>query len=167
LPPIVAPLFLDIKYQSHRLLCSLPVTRSCVVAAKYFSTLIFIFLVGGCYYANVLVLDLAYGGDPILLQQVSNFKVLCAVVYFVVFVISFILPAVFKTGIMGFIITFCCGYVLAMATTMRFYNLNRGDFMAHYTAAERFSDIVPVAGALFMLIVSAVSAVSFFSTKEF
>lgn len=129
-------LFTEKKKETEILTCSLPVTRSAIVTARYLISGLISILAIVLFYANAYVADFLYTDPATQFWQISNFKVLFLVLFFLAIFMSIYLPAVFGFRFMGMAITFAIAIISAIFLVATVFKPWTRSFAPYLTQGE-------------------------------
>lgn len=129
-------LFTEKKKETEILMCSLPVTRSAIVTARYLISGLISILAIVLFYANAYVADFLYTDPATQFWQISNFKVLFLVLFFLAIFMSIYLPAVFGFRFMGMTITFAIAIIAAIFLVATIFKPWTTSFAPYLTQGE-------------------------------
>ena len=130
--------FSEKKQNTETLTCSLPVTRSSIVAAKYLTSAIIaatgIFL----WFLNAYIFDLIYTDAVTNFYQITYPKVLFMALFFLSINMSIFLPAVFRLRLLGLILTYSISLTIAVLTIPLIFYPYKSSYIPHFAAEDFF-----------------------------
>jgi hypothetical protein len=134
------------------LTCSLPVTRSSIVKARYLVSAIL--TIGGLllWIGNAYVAGLLHADARTVFDHVAHMKVLFMALFFISIYSSIFLPSVFSFRLMGTVITFIIALVTAVASVPLVFHPYGGSYNPYF----EYRDLMSVS-VLFIILVGAPS----------
>ncbi len=153
--------FREKSHNIELMTCSLPVTRTAIVIARYLTSIIITIAV------VIIWLGFAYLGDLLLsnhvthFNQIFNYKVLSIILFMITIHTIIFLPAVFCFRIAGTIFTFIIAFITAVATTASYFKTYAETFIPHFETDQLFQCVVVVTLLFFFTIISMLLALRF------
>ncbi|KPK95774.1 hypothetical protein AMJ80_03690 [bacterium SM23_31] len=130
--------------------CSLPVSRSAIVKARYFTTAVIAFAGIILWFLFAYFADFFYTNAVIDFSQIFNLKVLFIVLFFISIHSGIFLPAVFRFRLFGTIITFVAAIVTAITATALLFRPDKRSFTPYFEAG----DFLPVTVLIIFMVLA-------------
>ena len=129
-------LFSGKKNGIEMLTCSLPVTRSDIVYARYLAVVV-IFSVGlSLWFLNGTIADMIFTNAVTDFSQAKHPKVIFISLFYFSILASIFLPAVFGFRILGMVLTFVIALVVAVASVPLLFHPYSRSFTPYFEASD-------------------------------
>lgn len=128
--------FFEKNRNTEIMTCSLPVTRSAIVTARYFTSAIIAFAGIILWFLFAYFADFFYTNAIVNFRQIFNLKVLFIVLFFISIHSGIFLPAVFRFRLSGTIMTFIAALVTAIAVTVLIFHPDSSSFAPYFEADD-------------------------------
>jgi len=147
--------FIEKNRSTEILTCSLPLTRSSIVKARYLVSAIL--TIGGLliWLGNAYLASLFYVDARTIFDHVTKMKVLLMALFFISIYTSIFLPSVFSFRLIGTVITF----IIALITAVTLVSLVFHPYSGSYNPSFESRDIISV--FVLFLIMVVLSSISF------
>ncbi|MBI5021583.1 MAG: ABC-2 transporter permease [Ignavibacteriales bacterium] len=128
--------FIEINKNAEALTCSLPVSRSGIVIARYLTSAVLMFGGLALWYLNGFVAGAVYTDAATDFNRAAHLKVLFIAVFFIVLQTSIFLPALFKFRLIGTVLTFVVALVAAVITVVLIFRPYSRSFNSYFVEGE-------------------------------
>lgn len=147
--------FTEKNRSTEILTCSLPLTRSSIVKARYLVSAIL--TIGGLliWIGNAYLASLLYADTRTSFDHVTKMKVLLMALFFISIYTSIFLPSIFSFRLMGTVITF----IIALITAVTSVSMVFHPYSGSYNPSLESRDIISV--SVLFLIMVALTSISF------
>lgn len=147
--------FIEKNRSTEILTCSLPLTRSSIVKARYLVSAIM--TIGGLliWLGNAYLASLFYMDTRTIFDHVIKMKVLLMALFFISIYTSIILPSIFSFRLMGTVITF----IIALITAVTSVSMVFSPYSGSYNPSLESRDLISV--SVLFLIMVALTSISF------
>lgn len=147
--------FIEKNRSAEILTCSLPLTRSSIVKARYLVSAIL--TIGGLliWLGNAYLASLFYVDTRTIFDHVTKMKVLLMALFFISIFTSIFLPSIFSFRLMGTVITF----IIALITAVMSLSMVFHPYSGSYNPSLESRDIMSV--SVLFLIMVALTSISF------
>ena len=146
--------------------CSLPVSRSAIVKARYFTTAVIAFAGIILWFLFAYFADFLYTNATINFRQIFNLKVLFIVLFCISIHSGIFLPAVFRFRLFGTIITFIAAIVTAIAVTVLIFHPDRSSFAPYFEAKDFLLVTISILFMVLALFISALLSALIYNKRD-
>ncbi len=158
--------FSEKKQKLETLICSLPVSRKSVVAARYlfalciavFGTILLYFAV----YASYLI----YSKPFFEFHTFYNLKSLFISIVIISVSVSCFFPFTYKFRIMGMIFTLPIGFTLGMRSTISVFRFDERTYVPYFLKSDLMTIIIITLVVVVLIIISVMISIKLFEQKD-
>lgn len=148
------------------LTCSLPVTRSSIVAAKYLTSAIITVIGIILWFLNAYIFDLIYTNAVTNFYQIAYPKVLFMALFFISIHMSIFLPAVFSFRIFGMVLTYVIALLAAVIPIPLLFYPYKNSYIPYFVAEDFLLITVLIILMVLVLFISVILSVKLYNKRE-
>ena len=154
------------KGYSEALGCSLPSTRSAIVAAKYITSAIFAVFGILVLLLNVFIADFVHPNGPADFEHFFNLKVLFMTLFFYFIYLSIFFPAAIQLKVTGGIISLVIAQIVAVSAVALVFHPGGRSYLPFFGKEDFLLATVLSAIVLFLFSSSILLALLFYKNKD-
>jgi len=158
--------FSEKNLSTELLIVSLPVTRSCIVTARYITVFLISFFGMLMWFLNAIVADMIYETHRTDIVLILSFKTVFIAVFFITVHQSLFLPSSFISNKMGSVLSFIASLTIAIMTVPFIFHPYKHSYIYYFQEADIPLITILSLIIIFLFITSVILSLKFYSKKD-